>query len=465
MSTDWKPQVGMKVTASPFGSAVITRIAHSGIIVQLTELSGLEIELLQDQLQPVNDPLSMSARSIQESDVEEIPYRAQSREQEHSLLSDGADFRRSIDALRFGLVPDKALEALTVGIEELSDWSSRRFPEAHAGHPLASAVTGPFGTGKSHTMAVIRRLALRSGYVVARVEVDGRAVSLSAPAKLLHQLWTTTQLGDDRSATPLFDLYLRAVNKGRPAPSIAPRGIDRIQHNYEVVAAIRKAGHVDKHGTLLEALLSSSDEVVTSEVSRALRLERNPAYWNARPKPMIGSRVEDRPYDFVEVLAGHAVVAQLGGFKGLIVTVDEFEVERVLTRLQYQRVSDLLQILTDYFNDKLDYTGAPLGMFFATVGDDDHEGDEAISAMVGNSRDAHYYLESWSCEQRSELAERIYGVYCAAYGITSGYDSALADNVECQLSFYGDGDSGLVRAFIKSYVALLDVVFGPPFSA
>jgi hypothetical protein len=161
------------------------------------------------------------------------------------------------------------------------------------------------------------------------------------------------------------------------------------------------------------------------------------------------------------VLAGHAKVAQLAGFKGLIVTVDEFEVEQVLTRNQYERVTELLQVLTEYFKDQLDYEPAPLGMFFATVGDDDHDGDQAISAMVGVSPDAHFYLEPWSLEERAELAERIHGVYCHAYAIDSPFDGALVDDVEHQLTVYGDEDSGLVRAFIKRYVARLDVVYGP----
>jgi hypothetical protein len=304
------------------------------------------------------------------------------------------------------------------------------------------------------------------GYVVARVEVDGRAVSLSAPAKLLHQLWSTTSAGDHRSATPLVDLYLEAISAGRPAPSIAPRGIDRIRQNYEVVATIRRAGHIDKHAVTLEGLLSSSEEMTAAQAKREFLAESNVYFWECSPRPMIGSRVEDRPFDFVEVLAGHATIARLAGYKGLVVTVDEFEVEqtqtRFQTRLQHSRVQELLGILTKYFAGNLDYAPAPLAMFFATVGADDHEGDNAISAMVGDSPDGHHYLEPWSAHQRAELAERIHGVYCDAYGLSADFDIQPIQRVEEQLRRFGDADSGLVRAFIKRYVALLDVAYGPP---
>jgi hypothetical protein len=462
MTVDWEPRADMVVTADQLGRAFIIRVTQTGALVRLLDLGGLEVHLLREQLSPIggSEPVAAVASS---ATAPRGTARSESlTSPKPSSLSGEVGLRRSIEALRFGLVPDQALEALTVGIEKLSAWSLSRFPCAHAGHPLASAITGPFGAGKSHTMAVIRRLALRQGYIVARVEVDGRAVSLSAPAKLLHQLWSTTQMNDRRSSTPLVDLYTMAVKTGQSAPSIAPRGIDRIKHNYEVVAAIHRAGQVDKHGPLIEALLSSSDEVTAAGVTRALRLERHAAYWDVRPKPMIGSTVADRPYDFVEVLAGHAVLAKMSGFKGLIVTVDEFEVEQMLTRVQYERVNDLLQVLTAYFNDKLEYQAAPLGMFFATVGDDGHEGDQAIAAMVGVSPNARHDLESWSRAQRAELAERIFGVYCASYGITAEFDTALVDNVERQLFAYGVSDSGLVRAFIKRCVALLDAAHGPP---
>lgn len=464
MSSGWEPRVGVEVRTAKFGKAVITRVTHSGIIVKLTEFGDLEVELPQDQLEPMKNMQNQAGLSIQEIASREYFIESELTAGNRLPLRGEPGLRRSVEALRFGLVPDAALEALTVGIEELSNWSKGRFPSAHAGLPQASAISGPFGTGKSHTMAVIRRLAIRAGYVVAKVEVDGRAVSLSAPPKLLHQLWSSTQTAGLLSTTPLLDLYLRAIEAGKRAPTIALAGIDRIKSNYEVVEAIRKAGDIDKLGTLMESLLSSSDEVITSDVSRALRSERKSVYISARPRPMIGSQAGNRPYDFVEVLAGHAVIAQLAGFTGLIVTVDEFEVEQVLTRLQYERVSELLDVLGEYFGGRLNYSPAPLGIFFATVGNDGHEGDEAIASMVGTSDNAHFHLEPWSREQRAELAERIHGVYCDAYGISPIFNCASVDIVERQLSKFGDGDSGLVRSFIKRYVALLDMDYGPPSS-
>ena len=45
------------------------------------------------------------------------------------------------------------------------------------------------------------------------------------------------------------------------------------------------------------------------------------------PKTLISSKVAERARAFVEALAGTAMVASKAGFHGLIVTIDEVEVE------------------------------------------------------------------------------------------------------------------------------------------
>jgi len=44
---------------------------------------------------------------------------------------------------------------------------------------------------------------------------------------------------------------------------------------------------------------------------------------------MVSRTVQARGMDLVESLAGHAALARLAGFKGLVVTIDEFEIEYI----------------------------------------------------------------------------------------------------------------------------------------
>jgi len=432
-------------------------------MVLLSDYNDYEVEVDLDDLSPLNGVATTEPRSIGVKQLDPVPARLAP-----TTIGGEADARRSVEALRFGLVPDRHIAELTLGMEALDAWTTARLPSAHEGRPLASAITGPFGTGKSHTMSVVRHIARREDYVVARVEVDGQAVSLSSPPKLLNRLWSTLGGTGLESFTPVLDLYLKAIDAGKPAPTIAPSGIDRIRHNYEVVSLLRRAGHIDKHGPTMDDLLTSSEAMTAIQATRVFTAEPNvsfnpygPDQFSYSPKAMIGRRVEERPYDFVEVLAGHATVAKLAGFRGLVLTIDEFEVEvKHMTAKSNKRVNDLLGLLAEYFAGNLDYQVAPLALFFATVGGSGHEGDRAITRMLGAGRDVYHELSPWSSAQRAQLAERLHQLYSRAYKVNSAFDPAQVAQVERQLDRSGH-DSGQIRAFIKRYVAALDSSLGP----
>jgi hypothetical protein len=457
MSAAWSANPGDEIDTRQFGPAVFLRPIGAKALVRLSNYGNLEVEVELGDIAPIaNSAWVEAAKTVTVAESDSVPAKRTA-----AAMAGDAGARKSVEALRFGLVPDRHIAELTLGMEELEAWIAARLPSARGGQPLASAITGPFGTGKSHTMEVVRHIARREGYVVARVEVDGSNVSLSSPSKLLNRLWTTLGGKGLESFTPVLDLYLKAIEAGKPAPSIAPRGIDRIKHNYEVVSLLRRAGQIEKHGPVIDGLLSSSEEVTAIQATRMFSREPNVTFYDYSPKPMIGKRVQDRPYDFVEVLAGHATVAQLAGFKGLVITIDEFEVEQNLSWKLYERVNDLLALLAKYFAGETDYEAAPLALFFATVGGKGHEGDAAIDTMLADDPDGYYYLSPWSEMQRRQLAERLHRLYCQAYGENSEYIPGHATEVEQQIARYGDSDSGLIRAFIKRYIAVLDSSLGP----
>ena len=56
--------------------------------------------------------------------------------------------RRSVDSLRFGLVPEDRLLLITVRSQEIQDWAKARFPDPSQKQQIASAVVRRYGTGR-----------------------------------------------------------------------------------------------------------------------------------------------------------------------------------------------------------------------------------------------------------------------------------------------------------------------------
>ncbi|MHB8644262.1 MAG: BREX system ATP-binding domain-containing protein [Thermomicrobiales bacterium] len=447
---------GARVRTADFGAGTVIETLPDGALVRCDDYGGMSLLLTYDTLSAIDAPHA----------TPRVPLGPPpGRRVGHGPPPPGLRERQAIEALRFGLVPYAALDELTLGYRALREWICSRLPDAHDGAPQVSAIFGPFGAGKSHTMAVIRRVAAQRGYLTARVEVDGNTVSLAEPAKLLHALWSTLRGENFQSATPLLDLYVAAAKAGRPAPTIAPRGMDRPRNNYLFIAeALRRGKAIDEHGYALEDVLSSSPTSSAGGVQAQLGLSQ--AIRNreiATFKPMIGPTVEHRPYDFVETLAGHATVARLAGYQGIALTIDEFEVDRsLLTPAKQVRLVHLLQVLQRYLDDETDHPAAPLALFFATIGEDDHSGDRVIEQLIGDRPEVRYDLQPWQPQDLRDLAGKIDRLYTAAYRLGESIDDTLVAQVESDLDTLGVGDSGLIRAFIKRYVGTLDVHYGPP---
>jgi hypothetical protein len=368
---------------------------------------------------------------------------------------------QSLEALRFGVAPTVRLDKLTAGYKRLERWIGSRLPHSNDGLPQVSEIWGPFGAGKSHASAVVRHVANEFNYLTAHVEVDGVGTTLSDPAGLLHALWNTLEGPGFRSSTPILHLMEVVVSSVRFLPRFVPRGIDRIRENMLAVRFLSRAGRLDVHAYQLDALLCSSDEYTAKQVLEQIRRDLGYSPADFALRPMIGRRVVDRPYDFVEALGGLALLAQLAGFSGLAVTIDEFEVETwFLSAQKRERVRDVLTILGDYLRGETDHKPAPLALFFATTGDTDTRGDQFIRTLVASEGSQRYSVRGLDRRARGRLGREICDLYRDAYNLTEALDDQLIARVESELaSRLSDSDG--TRVFIKSLTGLLDERHGP----
>jgi len=433
---------GMRVNTR-FGPGWIKEVrSKNNIIVSLDSKSGICIRQKADEItleKEIKDEEILQLRSI----VKRIkPTKVSGA----PLLR-----RKAVEALRFGVVPETMLQEMTIGFDSLRSWVTGCLPHTNSGKPTVSEVYGPYGSGKSHTMSIVRHIAKLEGYVTTRVEIDGGGISFGDPEGLLANLWRNLSAEDLHSATPLLELYLKTIDRGeRFEPKIVRGAVDRIAHNFALIRNLKERGQLESFEYMIDAILSSSKEFSATEVNQAIG-----SYLYIRR--MIGIRVDERPFDFLVSLFGHAKICELAGYKGLVVTIDEFEVQRQFeTRLDRARA--LIDHMTEYLRGEIRLSFFPCALFVATIEEEDSIGDEIVDEMVDVCDGDYHKQEELKESDLITISQKIFKLYCETYGVKSSYNREKADNA---FSAVGN-ESGRVRAFIKHYVALLDQEYGPP---
>lgn len=470
-------QPGSVVRCKNIGDGVVTRVDGATVMVRLPKLKDLLVSL------PISDVtlLDSSDPSLKNAAAWPPPSRDSSNAAQpvrsggsaaslSQIRLAGAQSRiteappagrTAIEALRFGLVPKEAIETLTLGYEEFDGWIRRQLPEN--GALKVAEVCGPFGTGKSHAMAVVRHVAAEAGYLTARVEIDGQRVSLSDPKSLLASLWPTIEGRDFSSSTPLVDVYRRAIERGRPAPTVVPAAgnrVDRIKIVYNTIAHLLQRGHLDTFAPEIESVLCCNDEHRAPTVMYRLSRLPNVDVCEVGLRAIIGHLVKDRPQDFVEAVIGTALVARLAGFKGIILTIDEFEIENTMNADRRSRVVRLLAALQVGLSGELGHPPAPLGMFFASVPGEEHVGNEVIQELIRHTGGSRHRLSGWPESRLRELTSRISSLYANTYsteGAAIDGPGESVDGVDPVVVF-----EDVIRSTIKRCVAALDVAHGPP---
>ena len=477
MNTTGRTVEGTEVHIAPLGRATVIRYDGSHATVALLECNSLQVRFPVERIAlPNGTPLALYAAELIEAapppSTTSLPSSAEVLEPEPDVATESEPLsdtrvdwkaRRAVEALRFGLVPYGALARLTLGYDELANWVSTQLPAGgRQPRPRAAQVTGPFGTGKSHTMAVIRFAARERNYLTARVEVDGQLISLSDPERLLNGLWSSLEGPGFNTDTPVLDLYSIAQRRNLGRPDVRARGVDRVQDSYGTVSVLSRLQLLERHSDSLDQLFSSSDQVTAADVSREIRREFTINAGDVVLHRMIGRRVEERAEDFLEVLLGHAQLAKLAGFEGLVITLDEFEVEDNLSNDRLNRVAELLAVLRRYFSGQSRYPEAPLSIFIATVGEEGHETKALVDNLVSAAGGRTYRLRPWTPEQYRDFARLIHDVYCDAYGIEERFESQRVPRILRRVEEADSDDAAIVRAFIKAYVSDLDARLGPP---
>lgn len=445
-------RTGMRVFVKQLGEAIIVRLTGDGALVRLVS-PDLTIKQPYENIQPIDAETKTFEPFPQDAETETpellpTPIKVVDMDEFQQL--------KALEALRFGLVPESHLNLLTLGYDDMAGWIENCLPEQTT---CIHEICGPFGTGKSHTLTLIRQIALKQNYLVAQIEIDGQSNNLAAPQRLLYNIWLSLEGKDLSPETPLLDVYLKVIQKGYDSIPKDLRSLDPFPINFEYIREVKARQQVDYGADIIEEALSGSENITATQLKADLARLTGTKRNQIRLKPMTARGLNDKRVMFIQSLAGHALLAKEAGYNGLVVTIDEFEAHHNLNLPDRRKVHELITILEQYVQGDTSIPRAPLAIFFGAVSQDGADKDPWLEDLVKNSGGKRYVLFPWSDADKRELANNIYDLYKSAYEISAASDEGLIDKTESLLE--NRDQTGLIRSFIKFFMAVLDNQYGP----
>ncbi len=371
-----------------------------------------------------------------------------------TLMESVVGARRAVLALKLGQVLPEDVLDLSVGTEAAETLLRKAVGGAVRRRPAGILVSGPYGAGKTHLLTMLASLAARERLATASAILDGEGVTLADPMTILEPVLRSLCLPGESAPSGV----------GRWLAELRSRG-SRWDHGRrwsriaEAVFQMPVAAFDDPDVVeTLEDYLTTSLPVSHANV-RLRRLVRQPV----QLPPMKAHRIADRAERFCELLRDWAEFCEAAGARGLVVVVDEVDVEYAATLWSVGR-RRRRQLLLHALNDLLGQS-VPLVLAFgsAPATDEEAANDAAWDFAERMSRLQHVEAPRPDSPQIRELGRRLYGMYISAYpdwvssGDQGAVERAIDEHAERYAEGYGEPDAPAPRRFVRELLEWLDV--------
>ena len=362
-----------------------------------------------------------------------------------------AQSRTGIQSLRLGQITEAHVSALSVGTKEFEDSVSVALDAAARNHPKFLMVEGAWGTGKTHMLTLLAAHASLKGFAVSSTILDGWLYSLTDPLRLLESITTQMKFPGDAIPTGAVSRLKRVKFQGRP--ELRSLGGERIN---KIVSEITE--NLIDDG---EAVGILEDYMGLSMTPAAAKERLAKLGYRGIQLPALRARAKDeRGGRFVELLQDWAAYSVAAGAKGLLVILDELDVEYANTgwRADRTRRDELLTALSEAGKARV-----PLVLAFASApsGDDSNSYDDAVQDVTSKLKmDLHAVAAPIKDRDLLELGSRIYDLYGKAYpGFSRRLDSSQQVAVCRQLiRRYNTQLSPVPRRYIRSLLHCFDMI-------
>ena len=374
------------------------------------------------------------------------------------LTAETIDARRAIVALRLGQVLETHVDHLSVGLDEVARKFEASLGDARKHHPVYIMIEGAWGQGKTHLLTLLRAAAVRHQFAVSSVVMDGVGVTLSDPMQLLEAITAAIRFPGENVASGLANRIASARRSGNlerlaqlGATTLA-KVFDHIPHTiYDEFDALQ----------VIEDYLG-----LTMTTSNANYRLKSLGYPDIRLPPLRARAIIERAARFADLLFNWTQFCAVTGARGLVIILDELDVEYASTsrggqqqaRLRHRR-QELLEAL-----GRLRSQGLPLMVAFASApaGPDvepEHDASIQIPEIVG-ALEHHIIAPSPNDEGLRDLITKVLALYRQAYPETAyAEDQNGAPQLSGRLiDAYHRQPNPVPRYFLRSALESLDLL-------
>lgn len=461
---------GEKVFHRKFGSGVIEKtmvlgskkqalvnFGYTKVCLNIEDLdfknkhlnSDKKNELKEERIQPIaKEPPRMEATSIDET-LKLTGFSLENIEQ--------VEARKSLLALRLGQIYEEHVFELSVGTDKLKEDLIEQIGRAISYNTSFILVEGAWGVGKTHAMTLLQALARKANFWTANIVMDGESLSLSDPMQLMEELLNSIVFHKNFAGNNFSDLISFILNN-------------------KLIASLNNNGSADI-ATILSSLpypLSSVDnDEALSHLQDYLTLSLSASQIKNKLFELGCRRINfptiraikrnERSDQFCKLIKNWSNLACCVGGKGLLVVIDELDVEYAST--MYNNYSSIVKrrLRKEFLNclRKLLKHNLPLIIAFAsapTSGDINHENDAVEEIMNIFSDDiVHIKVPEPNKNEFKLLLSKLDQIYIKAYGEIH-QDEYLDDLFNLIYDRHLHHADSIPRQFVRSAIEALDLL-------
>ena len=365
--------------------------------------------------------------------------------------------RRGVVALRLGQILESQIFQLSVGTGQLEARLASLVEKATRQELSFILVEGVWGGGKTHALTLLQAIARRAGFTTSSVVMDGLALALSEPMQLMEEILSALVFPKDMGSQSLGDLMRNVVKSGK-IPALKTKGASDIANLLEKVPMevfddAEALGHIQDYFSL------------SLSATQAKQKLKQLGYNASRLPTIRVIRVEERTHAFCVLMRNWANLVSGVGFRGMLVVLDELDVEYASTAYADQvsagrreRRKQLMLQMKEMTKQR-----APLIIAFASApaGGDitpEHDAVEDILRIFGGAI-THVKVPVPNQDELIKLFEKLNGIYSQAYPcskelLTQSCLGSIMDNLLCR---HRRELTSIPRQFVRSAIEALDL--------